>query len=211
MLSYFLEYFALSSSVSVCLLVLCMASEISFACSEAVNGIEKARLLPKRPPNLKERRQKFIIITLKINLFLYVSCSHPVGQLNENPVHEYELLVFNIDEIELLVFIGVENEQLVFNGIENAHLLYPLNSPFRINIWGGGRNVHYRFYRKRGFLVLDSRLTAQLLQKGREIDRPAVINFQIIIYCLFFSPSSHPKWSSVFNYEVRKLVCLHSK
>ena len=61
-----------------------------------------------------------------------------VGQLNENPVHKYELLVFNIDEIELLVFIGVENEQLVFNGIENAHLLYPLNSPFRINIWGGG-------------------------------------------------------------------------
>ena len=100
--------------------------------------VEKARLLPKRPPNLKERRQKFIIITLKINLFLYVSCSHPVGQLNENPVHEYELLVFNIDEIELLVFIGVENEQLVFNGIENEHLLYPLNSPFRINIWGGG-------------------------------------------------------------------------
>ena len=99
--------------------------------------VEKARLLPKRPPNLKERRQKFIIITLKINLFLYVSCSHPVGQLNENPVHKYELLVFNIDEIELLVFIGVENEQLVFNGIENAHLLYPLNSPFRINIWGG--------------------------------------------------------------------------
>ena len=63
---------------------------------------------------------------------------YPVGQLNENPVHKYELLVFNIDEIELLVFIGVENEQLVFNGIENAHLLYPLNSPFRINIWGGG-------------------------------------------------------------------------
>ena len=59
-----------------------------------------------------------------------------VGQLNENPVHKYELLVFNIDEIELLVFIGVENEQLVFNGIENEHLLYPLNSPFRINIWG---------------------------------------------------------------------------
>ena len=77
----------------------------------------------------------------------------PVGQLNEKSVYEYELFVFNIDEIELFVFIGVENEQFVFNGIENAHLLYPLNSPFRINIWGGGRNVHYRFYRKRGFLV----------------------------------------------------------
>ena len=76
-----------------------------------------------------------------------------VGSLNEKSVYKYELLVFNIDEIELLVFIGVENEQLVFNGIENEHLLYPLISPFRINIWGGGRNVHYRFYRKRGFLV----------------------------------------------------------
>ena len=76
---------------------------------------------------------------------------NPVGQLNEKSVYEYELFVFNIDEIELFVFIGVENEQFVFNGIENAHLLYPLNSPFRINIWGGGRNVHYRFYRKRGF------------------------------------------------------------
>ena len=63
----------------------------------------------------------------------YSSLPEPVGQLNENPVHKYELLVFN--------------------GIENEHLLYPLNSPFRINIWGGGRNVHYRFYRKRGFLV----------------------------------------------------------
>ena len=62
----------------------------------------------------------------------------PVGQLNEKSVYEYELFVFNIDEIELFVFIGVENEQFVFNGIENAHLLYPLNSPFRINIWGGG-------------------------------------------------------------------------
>ena len=41
-----------------------------------------------------------------------------VGQLNEKSVYEYELFVFN--------------------GIENAHLLYPLNSPFRINIWGGG-------------------------------------------------------------------------
>ena len=61
----------------------------------------------------------------------------PVGQLNEKSVYEYELFVFNIDEIELFVFIGVENEQFVFNGIENAHLLYPLNSPFRINIWGG--------------------------------------------------------------------------
>ena len=61
-----------------------------------------------------------------------------VGQLNEKSVYEYELFVFNIDEIELFVFIGVENEQFVFNGIENAHLLYPLNSPFRINIWGGG-------------------------------------------------------------------------
>ena len=60
-----------------------------------------------------------------------------VGQLNEKSVYEYELFVFNIDEIELFVFIGVENEQFVFNGIENAHLLYPLNSPFRINIWGG--------------------------------------------------------------------------
>ena len=75
----------------------------------------------------------------------------PVGSWNEKSVYKYELFVFNIDEIELFVFIGVENEQFVFNGIENAHLLYPLNSPFRINIWGGGRNVHYRFYRKRGF------------------------------------------------------------
>ena len=60
-----------------------------------------------------------------------------VGSWNEKSVYKYELFVFNIDEIELFVFIGVENEQFVFNGIENAHLLYPLNSPFRINIWGG--------------------------------------------------------------------------
>ena len=71
------------------------------------------------------------------NMFLWGN-NIPVGQLNEKSVYEYELFVFNIDEIELFVFIGVENEQFVFNGIENAHLLYPLNSPFRINIWGGG-------------------------------------------------------------------------
>ena len=37
-----------------------------------------------------------------------------VGQLNENPVHKYELLVFIIVENELLVFIIGEIEQLVF-------------------------------------------------------------------------------------------------
>ena len=67
-----------------------------------------------------------------------VLSSDAVGSWNEKSVYKYELFVFNIDEIELFVFIGVENEQFVFNGIENAHLLYPLNSPFRINIWGGG-------------------------------------------------------------------------
>ena len=90
-----------------------------------------------------------LCISIHQSTLLYDS----VGSWNEKSVYKYELFVFNIDEIELFVFIGVENEQFVFNGIENAHLLYPLNSPFRINIWGGGRNVHYRFYRKRGFLV----------------------------------------------------------
>ena len=45
---------------------------------------------------------------------------YPVGQLNENPVHKYELVVFNIGELDLVVFIDVENEQLVFNDIENS-------------------------------------------------------------------------------------------
>ena len=44
----------------------------------------------------------------------------PVGQLNENPVHKYELVVFNIGELDLVVFIDVENEQLVFNDIEKT-------------------------------------------------------------------------------------------
>ena len=43
-----------------------------------------------------------------------------VGQLNENPVHKYELVVFNIGELDLVVFIDVENEQLVFNDIEKT-------------------------------------------------------------------------------------------
>ena len=76
-----------------------------------------------------------------------------VGQLNEKSVYEYELFVFNIDEIELFVFIGVENEQFVFNGIENAHLLYPLNSPFRINIWGGGGMSITGFIANEDFLI----------------------------------------------------------
>ena len=80
---------------------------------------------------------KAIIIACKGCTTRQLPCK-AVGQLNEKSVYEYELFVFNIDEIELFVFIGVENEQFVFNGIENAHLLYPLNSPFRINIWGGG-------------------------------------------------------------------------
>ena len=46
--------------------------------------------------------------------------SRAVGQLNENPVHKYELVVFNIGELDLVVFIDVENEQLVFNDIEKT-------------------------------------------------------------------------------------------
>ena len=45
---------------------------------------------------------------------------YAVGQLNENPVHKYELVVFNIGELDLVVFIDVENEQLVFNDIEKT-------------------------------------------------------------------------------------------
>ena len=50
----------------------------------------------------------------------YLSSIYPVGQLNKNQVHKYELLVFNYIELELLVFTDIENEHLVFNDIEGA-------------------------------------------------------------------------------------------
>ena len=49
-----------------------------------------------------------------------------VGQLNENPVHKYELLIFIIVENELLDFITVENEQLDFIIIEYEQLVFDI-------------------------------------------------------------------------------------